>query len=78
MDAVEPLATEIPDWSADTLIVGHLPFLGRLASLLLTEDPDRPTLVFEPGSMACLERATDGHWALLWMIRPELLTRPRE
>jgi phosphohistidine phosphatase len=72
-DPVEPLASEIESWSADTLLVGHLPFLGRLASLLLAADADRPTLAFQPGSLACLERDATGPWALAWMIRPELL-----
>ena len=72
-DPVEPLASEIEGWSADTLLVGHLPFLGRLASLLLASDADRATLAFQPGSLACLERDRDGHWALVWMLRPELL-----
>ena len=72
-DPVEPLAAEIEAWSADTLLVGHLPFLARLASLLLASDPERPLLAFEPGSMCCLERDGAGHWVLLWMIRPDLL-----
>jgi len=72
-DAVEPLSREIAAWTGDTLIVGHLPCLGRLASLVLAGDPDRPTLAFEPGSLACLERDTTGHWVLLWMVRPELM-----
>jgi phosphohistidine phosphatase len=72
-DAVEPLYREIAAWTGDTLIVGHLPFLGRLASLMLAGDPDRPTLAFQPGSLACLERDTTGHWVLLWMVRPELI-----
>jgi len=38
-DAVEPLCREIAAWTGDTLIVGHLPFLGRLASLMLVGDP---------------------------------------
>jgi phosphohistidine phosphatase len=74
-DPVEPLAAALQAWSADTLLVGHLPFLGRLASLLLASDPERPTLAFQPGSMACLERDTAGQWTLLWMLRPELLGR---
>jgi phosphohistidine phosphatase len=72
-DAVEPLYREIAAWTGDTLVVGHLPFLGRLASLMLVGDPDRPTLAFEPGSLACLERDAAGHWVLLWMVRPELI-----
>lgn len=72
-DPAEPLVAEIMAWSADTLLVGHLPFLGRLAALLLAGDANRPTLAFAPGSMACLERDHDGRWSLCWMIRPELL-----
>ena len=77
-DPVKTLGAEIGAWSADTLLVGHLPFLGRLASLLLASDPERPLLAFEPGSMACLERDGAGHWVLLWMIRPELLAADRD
>jgi phosphohistidine phosphatase len=72
-DPLEKLSPEIAFWSVDTLIVGHLPHLGRLASLLLASDPDRPLLVFQPGSMACLEKDAAGRWVLAWMLRPELL-----
>ena len=73
-DSVEPLFSEIGTWSADVALVGHLPFLRHLACLLLNVDPeDTPTLAFEPGSMACLERDAAGHWALLWMHQPEHL-----
>jgi phosphohistidine phosphatase len=72
-DAVESLYRESAAWTGDTLIVGHLPFLGRLASLMLAGDPDRPTLAFQPGSLACLETDAAGHWVLLWMVRPELI-----
>jgi phosphohistidine phosphatase len=72
-DAVAPVAAEIGVWGLDTLLVGHLPFLGRLASLLLGGDPDHLTVAFEPGSLVCLERDSAGRWALVWMIRPELL-----
>ena len=73
IDPLEKLSPEIAFWSTDTLIVGHLPFLGRLASLLFASDPDRPMLAFQPGSMACLEKDAEGYWVLVWMIRPELL-----
>jgi phosphohistidine phosphatase len=76
-DPVEELSADIAGWSSDTLIVGHLPHLGRLAALLLTADADRPLLAFQPASMACLERDADGHWLLAWMARPELLPATR-
>jgi phosphohistidine phosphatase len=76
-DPLEMLSPEIAFWSVDTLIVGHLPYLGRLASLLLASDPDRPLLAFQPGSMACLEKTEDRHWVLVWMVRPELIAPGR-
>jgi phosphohistidine phosphatase len=72
-DPLEILAPELVHWTADTMLVGHLPLLARLASLLLAADADRPLLAFRPGSLACLERDADRRWALLWMLRPELL-----
>jgi len=72
-DPLEKLSPEIAFWSVDTLIVGHLPYLGRLASLLLASNPDRPLLAFQPGGMACLEKGAEGRWVLAWMLRPELL-----
>ena len=76
-DPLEQVSPEIAFWSVDTLIVGHLPYLGRLASLLLISDPDRPTLAFQPGSMACFEKDLEGHWVTAWMIRLEILAPPR-
>jgi phosphohistidine phosphatase len=72
-DLVEPLAYSLGTWPSDLALVGHLPFLRHLACLLLDSEPDPATLAFEPGSMACLERDAAGHWALLWMLRPEQL-----
>ena len=72
-DPLEKVSPEIAFWSIDTLIVGHLPYLGRLASLLLASDPDRSLLAFQPGTMACLEKEAEGRWVLAWMVRPELL-----
>ena len=77
-DPLEKVSPEIAFWSVDTLIVGHLPYLGRLASLLLASDPDRPLLAFQPGTMACLEKDANGHWVLAWMVRPELLAPARD
>ena len=76
-DPLEKVSPEITFWSVDTLIVGHLPYLGRLASLLLASDPDRPLLAFQPGSRGCLEKDAKGQWVLAWIVRPELLAPGR-
>ena len=56
----------------DQMLVGHLPHLSRLASLLLTGDPKKEVIKFRYGAVICLEKYEDG-WAILWMIRPDLL-----
>ena len=60
-------------WDRDTLIVGHLPFISKLVSHLVIEDENRPITDFQPGSVVCLERDSNDHWRINWMIRPELL-----
>ena len=54
------------------MLVGHLPHLARLASLLLVGDPHREILRFRTGAIAKLER-TDQGWALAWMLTPEIV-----
>jgi phosphohistidine phosphatase len=72
-DPVEPVAAQAAAWREDVLLVGHMPFLGRLAALLVCGDAERPVAAFQPGSMACLERDDSGRWSIAWMLRPELL-----
>ena len=60
-------------WIKDTLIVGHLPFMAKLASHLLMGDDGRLITAFVPGSIVCLQHQNDNHWQINWMIRPELL-----
>ncbi len=53
------------------MLVGHLPHLRRLASLLLVGDPEREIIRFRNGAIVCLVQG-DGHWLLQWVLTPEL------
>ena len=55
----------------DLMLVGHLPHLKRLASLLLTGRDDLEIVRFRYGGVVCLER--DEKWSILWVIRPDIL-----
>jgi phosphohistidine phosphatase len=55
----------------DTMLVGHLPYMSRLASLLLLWNDGREILDFTPGTVVCLEKA--GGWRVKWMISPDIL-----
>ena len=72
-DPIGPLVEQAEVWSEDRLLVGHQPFMGRLASALLTGRPDDDAVAFQPGSLLCLERTGPDRWRLAWMLRPQLL-----
>lgn len=55
-------------------LVGHLPHLARLASLLLVGDPERGIVEFSNAGMVCIKRHEDGRWALCWSVVPALLS----
>jgi len=57
----------------DTMLVGHLPHLSKLASILLFGSDEREALDFDSAAVACLGRGGDGAWRLRWMITPSIL-----
>ena len=54
------------------MIVGHLPFLGRLVSQLAFGDADRTFVQFEAAGLVALQ-FQDGHWMITCVVDPELL-----
>ena len=74
-DPVKPVARMVASLSADTMLVGHLPFMARLAGRLVTGDEHVEVAAFVPGTVLCLEPAADDRWRVVWMVRPGLATR---
>ena len=72
-DPVAPVADRVRGRTKDTLLAGHLPFVDRMATLLVTGREEPPVVAFQPGSAACLERDAAGLWVIDWMLRPEPL-----
>jgi phosphohistidine phosphatase len=72
-DPVVEFATDADVWSEDTLVVGHLPFMSRLVSLLTTGDADTLLVQYQPGSLVGLERVNAERWVIIGMIRPDML-----
>lgn len=54
------------------LLVGHLPYMSRLPSLLLTGDPESGVVDVRYSGIIALGEDEDG-WTLRWYMRPELL-----
>jgi len=57
----------------DLMLVGHLPHLSRLASLLVCDDPDLEVVKFQNAAVASLVRNPTGTWSVRWMISPDLV-----
>jgi len=72
-DPVDHYAYESRGYAKDTMLVGHLPFMGLLAARLAAGSEDAASFNFHAGAVLCLERGGNGKWSVAWMINPEIL-----
>lgn len=54
------------------MIVGHLPFLGRLVSFLTAGSADYDIFSFQNGGIVALERGEDRGWLIQWALMPHV------
>ena len=73
MDDPEIWANRIAGMDANIMLVGHLPYMARLAGQLLCIEKEKPLIDFKMGGIVCMMRSNDGQWSLEWMIVPEIL-----
>ena len=71
-DDVRPWADRISKGTEDLMLVGHLPFLEKLASLLICGKESAKVVLFRYGAIVCLEQKEDKGWALRWILTPEM------
>ena len=64
---------ELNNRNSDTMLVGHLPFLSKLAGLLLGNNELLEPLKFRYGCVVCLEKDAENKWILNWMIIPDVV-----
>ncbi len=72
-DDVQPLVSELISYRDNLMIVGHLPFVSRLALLLVCGDANQAVVEFKMAGIVRLDRRKDGSWALIWNIPPEIM-----
>lgn len=72
MDEPDIWAARLEGVDADTMLVGHLPHMGRLASVLLCGDPEAAVVAFRMGGVLCLGKQ-EGGWAIQWMVIPGMV-----
>ena len=71
LDNVSSVAGYIISGEKDIMIIGHLPHLSRLTSLLVTGSESGDIAAFKQGGVVCLSQDGD-RWAISWMITPDL------
>ena len=76
LDDPQETADFLEIYTDDILIVGHLPHLERLVSLLLTGKQDLRPVQFRNAGIVCLEKDPNKTWSLVWSIVPDLLKKP--
>ncbi len=71
MDPVEQWVEKIESFEKDTMLVGHLPFMSKLFSRLVTGSENLDLVQFAPGTVACLERLEKGSWTVVAVTVPQ-------
>ena len=72
-DQVAATKEALEQTGGDLMIVGHLPFLGKLVALLVTGSEKNEIVEFGFGGVVCVERRDDKKWKVAWMVTPSLL-----
>ena len=71
-DDIYPIASTIKG-QENIMLVGHLPFMERLVSFLITGTDKHTVVKFQNGGIICLDQYTEkATWYVKWMIMPEM------
>ncbi len=72
MDDVSAFAGGL-DAGANVMLVGHLPFMERMAAYLVTGSADRPIFKFQNSGIVCLDKdPNSGAWTIVWALMPKI------
>lgn len=73
MDDITFWLDSLEYYEGNLMLVGHLPFMTKLASFLLAHSQDEEPVKFHQGGIVCIEKDEHDEWHLLYAITPELL-----
>jgi phosphohistidine phosphatase len=76
IDDINVIAKEIKNHKKNLMIVGHLPHLAKLVSLLTSGSESNAVVSFQQGGVVCLRQTDDGKkgWTIAWMLVPEIIS----
>ncbi len=70
LDDVTLIASQLVP-AQNLMLVGHLPFMERLAGYLITKHTDVRVIKFQNGGIVCLDRDSEGGpWFIKWSLMP--------
>ena len=72
-DDIRPWVERISKETEDLMIVGHLPFLEKLASFLICGDEGAKAVLFRYSAILCLVKTGPERWAVEWLLKPEMV-----
>ena len=72
-DPVQAFSIKVHKLKHDTMVVGHLPFMAKLVSYLVTGEEEVDIVDYKPGSAVCLEQDVEQKWRICWMLRPDFI-----
>ena len=72
LDDVTVFAKTIDD-TEDIMLVGHLPFMERLAAYLITGSIEKPVFKFQNSGIVCLDKDPNTEsWVIKWTLMPHI------
>jgi phosphohistidine phosphatase len=72
MDDVAAIAPGLKPEDA-LMLVGHLPFMARLAAYLVTGRTEPPVFRFQNSGIVCLDRQPgESNWQIIWTLMPHI------
>ena len=72
-DPVQYFSLRAHKFEHDTMIVGHMPFMAKMVSYLVTGNEEQAIVAYRPGSVICLKQSPGESWQIQWMLRPDTL-----
>jgi len=72
LDNVASFAKKI-NASENLMLIGHLPFMERMVSFLITGAEDKPVIRFQNSGIVCLDKDEhNGQWTIRWTLFPRI------
>ena len=72
IDDVTAFADKI-DSAVNRMLVGHLPFMERMTSFLITGSMEKPVFKFQNSGIVCLDKyPTTSFWVIKWTLMPNI------